>query len=893
MALSRNSKISKMTPSQWQKAKELFEGALNRPLDDRLRFVAENSSGDEAVRLEVESLLANCDSAAGFMEQPAIGEIAEAVSHNGEKLQVGQTLSHYRIIELLGIGGMGQVYLAEDSRLHRQIALKTIPNSITNPQNLKRFLREARAASALNHPNICTIYEINDAGETPFIAMEYVAGETLDAKIKTDLELDKVLDIALQVADALAEAHAHNIVHRDIKPANIIITPRGQVKVLDFGLAKRISTESEDETEKIISRAGTIIGTASYMSPEQARGKVVDARSDIFSFGVVLYEMISGKPPFDGENAVDIISSILNHEPMSLHRLIPGLPDLERIIGKTLRKDRDERYQSVKDLLVDLKDVKQELEFQNKSKRTEQPNRERAEAQLTGAVTTDALHTTSSAEYITSEIKNHKFVTFSVLVFLLLTIGGFGFWYFSNTSQIRSIAVLPFTNGSGDANLDYLSDGMSESLIDRLSELPQLKVIARSSSFKYRGDGVDLQDAANKLGVQAIITGRVSRRGDDLSIRVEMVDTRDNRQLWSEQYDRKGVDAVAVEREIAQTISEKLRLKLTGAQEREIAIQNKVNPQAYELLLKSRFVRLQGGRENFERAIDFLQQAISVDPSYALAYADLSFDYSLLGGDSYLNPKEVAFQAEAAARKALELDENLAEAHLSLATIKMNAWEWASAERECLRAIELNPNLAHAHIMYASYLSNMGRHEEAVAQAKRGRELDPLSIRVNLNYGTVLLLARRYEEAIETFKKTLELNPNSEDTHNSLAFGYLASGNYAESIREMLEINGGEPGATNNISEIYLAVAYAKAGNREKASSILKQLETSKDYVAPGELAVLYVALGDTQSAFASLEKAYVAHDLQLQYLKVEPGFDPIRDDPRFKDLVHRVGLPD
>jgi serine/threonine protein kinase/Tfp pilus assembly protein PilF len=888
-----------MVPAQWQKVKDLFDAALKLAPGERPRFLDENSNGDETLRREVESLLANAENAPLFMETPAVGEVAEAIVGEKQRLRPGQNFGHYQIISLLGVGGMGEVYLAQDTRLHRQVALKTIANSATNQQNLKRFLREARAASALNHPNICTIYEINESGETPFIAMEYVVGETLDEKIKANIEIDESLDIALQVADAVVEAHAHNIVHRDIKPANIIVTPRGRVKVLDFGLAKTVLTKGEDQTtEKLISGSGTIIGTASYMSPEQARGKPVDARSDIFSFGVVLYELISGRPPFDGENAIDVISSILNHEPAPLHRLIPDiLPDLERIIGKTLRKDRDKRYQSVKDLLIDLKDVKQELEFQKKPERIGPTNREEPDTPLVVVTKGDSVpRTTSSAEYITSEIKNHKLAALSVLVVLLLTIGGIGFLYLgdrlSDTPQIKSIAVLPFENGSGDANLDYLSDGVSESLIDRLSELPQLKVIARSSSFKYRGDGVDLQDAAYKLGVQAIITGRVSRRGDDLSIRVEMVDMRDNRQLWSEQYDRKGVDAVAVEREIAQTISEKLRLKLTGAQEREITVQNKVNPQSYELLLKSRFVRLKGGRENCEKAIDFLQQAISIDPSYALAYADLSFDYSLLGGDSFLNPKEVTFQAEAAARKALELDDNLAEAHLALAIIKMNAWEWANAERECLRSIELNPNLARAHMMYAGYLSNMGRHEEAIAQAKRGRELDPLSIKVNLNYGTTLLLARRYEDAIEILKKTLELNPNSDDTHNSLAFGYLANGNYAESIREMLESNGGEPNGLDNVSEIYLAAAYAKAGNREKARSILKHLETSKDYIAPGELAVLYVALGDTESAFASLERAYAAHDLQLQYLKVEPGYDPLRSDPRFQDLLRRVGLP-
>jgi len=878
-----------MDPSSWNKAKELFDAALQRPPDERPRFVNENSNGDEAVRREVESLLAVSEGAEDFLERPAIGEVAETISGYGEKLRIGQSLGHYKIIRLLGIGGMGEVYLAEDTRLNRQVSLKVINDSIGDPRHLQRFLHEAQAASALNHPHICTIYEINDQADTPFIAMEYVEGETLDKKIKARLGPEEFLDIALQIADALAEAHARDIVHRDIKPANIIITPRGQAKVLDFGLAKKVSVKGENETQKMISRAGTIIGTASYMSPEQARGKDVDARSDIFSFGIVLYEMISGKLPFDGEEPIDVISSILNHDPAPLHKLVTGVsPDLERIINKTLRKDRDERYQTVRDLLIDIRDIKQELEFRTRLERTEEPDRNRPDTRRSGPTPTDdSTHATSSAEYITSEIKKHKFASLAVLAVLLLTVGGIGFWYFARSSQIRSIAVLPFSNGSGDATLDYLSDGVSESLIDRLSELPQLKVIARSSSFKYRGESIDLQDAAARLGVQALITGRVSRHGDDLSIRVEMVDASDERQLWSQQYDRNGADALAVEREIAQTISEKLRLKLTGAQELEIDAKNAAIPQAYEMFLKSRFTRLKG--DDLKGAIEYLQQAITIDPTYALAYAELSLDYTRLGGSGYIDPKEVGPASESAAQRSLELDENLAEGHLALAYIKINAWAWADGERECQRAIELNGNLAHAHLLYSNFLSIVGRHEQAIAEAKRGRDLDPLSADVNLNYGWSLLMAGQTDQAIDVIKKTMETDQAGQIHGTLLAYAYLNKGMYTQSISEMLE--GIRQGGDDNASEIYLGVAYAKSGDRDKARSILKRLETSKDYVAPGELAVLYIALGDIESAFSSLEKAYSAHDLQLQYLKVDPDFDPVRSDPRFQDLLRRVGL--
>jgi tetratricopeptide (TPR) repeat protein len=411
-------------------------------------------------------------------------------------------------------------------------------------------------------------------------------------------------------------------------------------------------------------------------------------------------------------------------------------------------------------------------------------------------------------------------------------------------------------------------------------------VIARSSSFRYRGENINLQDVAKKLGVQAVILGRLMRSGDNISIRVEMVDAGEDRQVWSEQYDRKGSDQIAVEREIAQTISEKLRLKLTGAQAIEIAAKNAVDPQAYEMFQRSRFARLQG--DDLKEAIEYLKQAITIDPTYALAYAEMSFDYTRLGGTGDINPKEVGPAAEAAAQRSLELDENLAEGHLALAFIKTNAWAWADGERECQRAIELNPNLARAHIMYAELLSVMGRHEQAIAEAKRGRDLDPLAADVNLNYQRSLLMAGQYDQVIEVSKKTLETDQNG--NHGTLLrYAYLYKGMYTEAISEMLESI--RQGGDDNSSEIYLAVAYAKSGNREKARSILKQLETTKDYVAPGEIAILYVALGDKEAAFSSLEKAYSAHDLQLQYLNVDPDFDPIRGDPRFQDLLRRVGL--
>lgn len=879
-----------MIPDQWQKAKELYEAALKIPLKDRPHFVADNCDGDDVVREEVESLLANSADAAGFLEKPAVGEVAEEIVGRRKVLPTNETLSHYKIIELLGTGGMGEVYLAEDTRLHRHVALKVLPNYSGGSQQhhrLQRFLREARVASALNHPNICTIYEINDKGATPFIAMEHIVGKTLDEAIRTGLSRNEFFDIALKVGDALAEAHAQGLVHRDIKPANIVITARGP-KVLDFGLAKKVVADRTDETEKIVTQAGMIIGTAGYMSPEQARAKTVDARSDIFSFGVVMYEMVAGKRPFEGESSMDVISSILDKEPTPLHKLVPEvLPSLERVINKALRKDREERFQTVKDLLIDLKDAQQELRLH------EELGTFSSGRYDSGTPTGDAVRPTSSAEYLTSEIRKHKTATLVTLTLLVLAIGGSLLWYFSDRlfygSQIQSIAVLPFENGSGDANLDYLSDGLSESLIDRLSELPQIKVIARSSSFRYRGENINLQDAAAKLGVQAIITGRVVRLGDNLSIRVEMVDTRNDRQLWSEQYNRKATDALVMQQEIAQTVSQKLRLKLSGEQEEHLAKRSTVNPQAYELLLKGRFYWNKGAQPERMKALEYFNQAIAVDPNYALAYAELASSYTIFGNDGEMDQKVALQKAETAARKALELDEGLADAHQALGYIKQMAWDWAGAEQEFTRAVELNPNYALGHASYAVFLAVVSRRGQAASAAQRAKELDPVSIRINIWVFNALFLSRRYDDALNILREMIELDPNHPLTQYYFGGTYMAMGRYQEAINaceESIKLGGTGPGGKVN-----LGLAYAKAGRFDEARAILSELKSTNQRLSRVDEGLLHAALDEKDRAFILFEKAYAAHDLQLQYLGSDPLFDGLRTDARYKDLERRVGL--
>jgi serine/threonine-protein kinase len=841
-------------------------------------------------------------------------------------LSPNSQFGHYEIRSLLGAGGMGEVYLAFDTSLRRQVAIKLLPAAFTeNKARLSRFEREAYSASSLNHPNIMTIHEIGMQGGSHFIAAEYIDGKSLRQQMAGhSMDLREVLGITSQIADALSAAHEAGIVHRDIKPENVMVRRDGYVKVLDFGLAKladetAAATKGVDlNTEAPTAVAlrtdpGVVMGTASYMSPEQARGLDVDARSDIWSVGVVIYEMVAGKLPFEGRTTTDVLSMILHREPPSLLLFQSALPpELERIVEKALAKEREERYQTAKDLSVDLKRLRHRLEVDAELERSITPEEEARRAssltwgtgslnvarttQTSAATPTaeaSATHTVSSAEYVVGEIKRHKLAALlSLGVLLLATVGTVAYYSYSGrkSAAISSLAVLPFTNLSGDPNMDYLSDGLSESLINNLSQLPELKVISRGSAFKYKGKEVDPQEVARALGVQAIVTGRVVQRGDQLQVSAELVNVADKTQMWGEQFNRKMVDALSVQTEISQQIAEKLRLRLTNAEHQQLVKDAKVNPQAYELLLKGRFYRAKASREGFTKAVEYFNQAIAIDGNYALAYAELASAYRLMAGNSFMDPKEATPKAEAAVRKALELDDGLAEAHSALADIKTNAWDWAGAEQEYKRAIQLNPSFARAHNTYSSFLSCMGRHEQAIAEIKVGRELDPLALVLNANIGARLYFARQYEQAVEQLKKTLEMDQNYGYAHTYLGYTYSGMRRYDEAVAEYETTNRLDGDSTS--VHCFLGYALAKAGRRNEAEAILKKLETTKEYVSPAELAVLYVGLDQKEQALSSLERAYAAHDLQMRFLGVDPSFDPLRSEPRFKELIRKVGLP-
>ena len=790
---------------------------------------------------------------------------------------IGQTISHYRILELLGSGGMGVVYKAHDARLDRALALKLLPEKMAQqPQALERFQREARAASALNHPGICTIYDIGEQDGRAFIAMEFIDGETLRSHIHgKPLSLEEILKLGIQISEALDAAHAEGIIHRDIKPANIFVTKRGQAKVLDFGLAKLIpkgvasaDADSAAESPGSTSIVGIISGTPSYMSPEQVRGDDLDARTDIFSLGLVLYEMATGRQAFGGGTGGAIIEAVLTRPPLSVSRINPEIPSaLEAIIDKALQKDRDQRYQRAADMLADLQQLKRDSD----SGRTDLEGD--TESALTS--TSGSAFSTSKPRSITSKQQTGTFRSPRV------------------SKTIGSLAVLPFENVSRDPENDYLSDGITGSLINNLATVPKLRVMAQSTVFRYKGREIDPQAVGRELNVRAVLTGRMMQSGGSLRIGTELVDVATGSQLWGAQFDRKPGDIFVIQDEISNEISGKLRLQLTRAEKKRLIRRHTEDAEAYRLYLQGRHHWNRWTEEGFYKAIGYFQQAVEKDPNYALAYTGVAESYVLLGWNSYLPPKDAFPKGKAAAMTALELDPDLGEAHTPLAAaLWLHDWKWQEAHTEFRRSLELNPTYPTANHWYAEYMMTMGRHEEAIARMKNSQELDPLSLIINVAIGWASYMARRYDDALEQLLRTVELDPNYPVTYWILGLLYRVTGRYELAItagEKGVSLSGGSP-----LMRAALAHTYGKAGRAKEALKMLDDLAelARHKYVAPHFFAGIHIGLGENDRAIDYLEKSWEEHCHWLIYLHLDPSMDDLRNTPRFQGLVTRIGLP-
>ena len=837
-----------------------------------------------------------------------------------------QTISHYRVLEKLGKGGMGEVFLAEDLKHGRRVALKMLSEQFTRDEkSLLRFRKEANAVLKLNHPNILTVFEIGEEGERFFIATEYIKGDTLRDRFgHGEMKIDEALGVGIQVARALEAAHDEGVVHRDVKPENVMLrrdrVGRDRlVKVLDFGLAKltekHASAHDPDAVTMPIhnTEPGTVMGTTGYMSPEQTRGLDVDERTDIFSLGVVLYEMIAGHPPFQGPTDSHIKVSILDQEPPPLTSPAQMVPhQLERIVRKALQKDREKRYQTVTDLKTDLENLRDELD-RNASDLSLTPvtgaglaraiadYQTQHESQSPRTAEPREARTVSSVEYLAASVGRHKWAALLVIAAVVAAAVA-GFFYFrSGTQGVDSVAVLPFVNDSSDVEAEYLSDGITESIINKLSQLPNLRVMSRNAVFRYKGQKIDPQEVGRSLGVGAVLTGRVLKVGEKLVIKTELVNVADGAQLWGAEYDKDFSDIFAVQEEISRKISERLKVKLTGADEERLSKRYTNDTEAYQLYLKGRYFWNKRDEEGLRNGIKYFREAEEKDPSYALAYSGLADSYALLCDIGAAAPNEHMPSAKEAAERAISIDPGLAEGYTSRAFIKLAYdWDWRGAESDFRRALELNPKYATAHQWYASYLTQMGKYDLARREIEQAQSLDPLSPIISANSGLYLFFARKYDEAIEQYKKTLEIDPRFAVAHYYLGLAYVEKKEYDKAVAEFKTVmnSGGEGEAATgdelNADDIEtaaaLAYAYAGAGRRAEAQTVLSLMESlsRRRYVSPLYLATIHTGLGEKEQAIKLLYQAYENRHPGLVLIRVWPHFDSLRGDPRFEELLRR-----
>lgn len=815
-----------MLTDRWREIETLYNSACERKPEERGAYLESACGGDESLRLEVESLLAQEELAANFLETRESTTPGNAVEAS---VPAGEQIGPYLVLEFLQKGGMGEVHKARDMRLDRTVAIKFLPRALAaDPAALEQFQREVRAASSLNHPRICTVHDVGEFQGRPFLVMEFLEGQSLRDRIAGEpLPIVELMDLAVQICEALKAAHAKGIVHRDIKPGNIFITASRQIKILDFGLAKRSGearpvakatvSAAEEQTATgtgiTVTRPGGITGTLAYLSPEQARGEEVDSRSDIYSFGVVLYQMATGRPTFRAETFGELIGAILHQTPAKPSALNPAVPaSLERVIMKALEKKRAARYQSVADLLADL-------------------------------------------EKITAS---------------------------------RSLAVVPFENLCGDATQDYFADGMTEALLTELGKISALRVISRQSMMRYEGTKKSVPQIARELMVDAVVEGSVLRVGDRVRVSVQLIEAAPEGHLWANSYDREVRDVLALQGEMARTVAREIKVTLTPQEETRLAGAPAINPAVNEAYFRGRYFQNRRTKENLDRALADFQQAIELDPAFAPAYASLSEVYFSLVMYDFAHRTELLAKSKAASLKALELDDSLSAAHYTLAMHHLATWDWSGAEVEARRAIEVNPSNASAHWWYSDLLIFQGRMTEAEAEIQRAQELNPFSVEIYVAATARLYYERRYGEFIERCQEWVKRDPSLEwNYHHGLGAAYVQMGKHEQAIAELREALKSSTMYAHTATE--LANALAVAGKREEAMKLLDTVEYVP-WKAIGA-ALVYAGLGEKDEAFRSLEKAIEVRAPFVIVLKVDPRFDSLHEDPRFQNLLRRMNL--
>jgi serine/threonine-protein kinase len=839
--------------------------------------------------------------------------------------QLPEFIAHYRILRRLGKGGMGEVFLAEDTKQHgRKVALKVLPDELTRSESrLRRFKQEARAVLALNHPNILTVFEIGESADSYYIATEYIEGETLRHCLwREPLRLEEALGVAIQVAMALEAAHTAGIVHRDIKPENIMLRQdrfvRDRfVKVLDFGLAKLTDRESSSSDPDAVTipitetSPGLVMGTSGYMSPEQAEGDTIDARTDIFSLGVVLYEMIAGEPPFKGRTDSHTRVSIIDHEPAPLAQYVPDVPrQLERIIGKSLAKDRHQRYQTITDLKLDLEQLRDEVHLESSTGTGARRMLEPSAA--TGVTRTVSTQTRSQMETVTAEPvhvptdSSHKgqrhalWMVYSVLGVLLCGVIVGAIVYFTRRpTAINSVAVLPFVNDSKDPNVEYLSDGITESIINSLSQVPDLRVMSRNAAFRFKNSNLDPVDAGRNLNVGAVLTGRLVKLNDRFVIKAELIKVADGSQIWGEEYNSSLADIFAVQDEVSKKIFQSLRLRLTGADEEKLAKRYTHDAEAYQLYLKGRYFWNKRNEEGFRNGIEYFKRAEEKDPTFALAFSGLADSYALLCDIGVVRPKDEMPKAKAASEKAVDADATLAEAYTSRAFVKLAYdWDWIGAQNDFQQALNLNPKYPTAHQWYASYLMQMGKFSLAKDEIEEAHNLDPLSPIISSNTGLYSYYEHNYDDAIAKYKLTLQSDPDFWVARHYLALAYVQKGMHDNAIRELRALIKAPPSgpvpdeviANETEASASLGFAYGMAGKKAEAQEILNKLAAlaQRRYVSGLYFAIVYAGLKDNDHAIEYLKKAYDDRHPGLVLIRIEPMFDALRSDERFQQLVKR-----